>query len=178
MTTRQPKTAKIKAPYAPAISRLLSLAYNRRAVRENGEWRYGFRVRKGEEAGTVEILQAWGIAGRPDVRSVHHLFSKYADTLIAAGYAAEFDGYVLTVRAVGTPVYATAEILGGARHLGKVHRKYGRRPFGEADYVRDDAGSADLMTALHQITPTTEDNHAARVDIVLTYCAALEGLAA
>ena len=50
------------------------------------------------------------------------------------------------------------ELAGQARQLGQQHRAAGITPFGDAQYVRWDEGSARLLTALGETSPTTGSN--------------------
>lgn len=62
-----------------------------------------------------------------------------------------------------------------AAMLGAKHRESGRQPFGAPGYVRDDAGSADLLNALGVTTPNIPDTKGELEEIVEAYCTALEG---
>ena len=48
------------------------------------------------------------------------------------------------------------ELAGQARQLGQQHRAAGITPFGAAGYVRCDEGSARLLTALSETSPTAD----------------------
>lgn len=183
MTSRQTKPAKVRTPYAPAISRILGRHYLRSVKGTRGAHAgqplYGFIVSAVPgEPGTVCVSHRWGSAGVPMLRDIYDRFGKYADVLAEAGYATDFNGVDLIVTAAGTRQPATAEQIDAARSLAADHRAERRQPFGCADYVRWDAGSAELLTALGIITPTTDDNMAGREDIVNAYCDTFEGMAA
>jgi hypothetical protein len=66
------------------------------------------------------------------------------------------------------------ELAGQARRLGRQHRAAGIAPFGDAGYVRWDAGSARLLAALGEISPTTGSNAPGRYRAVEAYCGELE----
>jgi hypothetical protein len=67
-----------------------------------------------------------------------------------------------------------AELAGQARQLGQQHCAAGITPFGDAGYVRWEEGSARLMTALGETSPTTGSNAAVRYRVVEAYCGELE----
>ena len=50
------------------------------------------------------------------------------------------------------------KLAGQARQLGQQHRTAGITPFGDAGWVRWDEGSARLLTALGETSPTTGSN--------------------
>jgi hypothetical protein len=66
------------------------------------------------------------------------------------------------------------EIAGQARQLGQQHRDAGITPFGDAGYVRWDEGSARLLAALGETSPTTGSNAPGRYRAVEAYCGELE----
>ena len=66
------------------------------------------------------------------------------------------------------------ELIEQAQRLGQQHRAAGIAPFGDADYVFWDAGSARLLNALGVTSPTTGDNAPGRLRVVDAYCDALE----
>jgi hypothetical protein len=66
------------------------------------------------------------------------------------------------------------ELAGQARQLGQQHRAAGITPFGDAGYVRWDEGSARLLTALGETSPTASSNAAGRYRVVEAYCGELE----
>ena len=57
------------------------------------------------------------------------------------------------------------EQIAEARRLGATHGRAGIAPYGDLD----DAGSADLMTALGETGPTTADNHDWRAKLTADY---------
>ncbi len=57
-----------------------------------------------------------------------------------------------------------------ARELGTLHGDMGRKPYGSMQ----DAGSADLMGALGETSPTTQANHDFRLYLLDTYVEAWE----
>jgi hypothetical protein len=67
-----------------------------------------------------------------------------------------------------------AELIEQAQRLGQQHRA-GIAPFGDADYVFWDEGSARLLDALGVTSPTTGDNAPGRFRVVDAYCDALGG---
>jgi hypothetical protein len=70
------------------------------------------------------------------------------------------------------------ELAGQARRLGQQHRAAGITPFGDAQYVSWDAGSASLLAALGETSPTTDSNAPARYRAAEAYCGELEELGA
>jgi len=70
-------------------------------------------------------------------------------------------------------VTAPGTLAARARQLGQEHAAAGIAPFGDADYVYQDAGSADLMTALGETRPATEENNPERLAALEAYCDAL-----
>jgi hypothetical protein len=62
-----------------------------------------------------------------------------------------------------------------ARWLGQQHRAAAVTPFGDAEHVYWDAGSARLLGALGVTSPTTAGNAPGRQRLVDAYCDALEG---
>jgi hypothetical protein len=68
---------------------------------------------------------------------------------------------------------AASTLAARARELGRQHAAAGIAPFGGADYVRWDAESADLMTALRETAPTMEGNQPERLAAIEAYCDAL-----
>ena len=66
------------------------------------------------------------------------------------------------------------ELAGQARQLGQRHRTAQITPFGDAGYVRWDEGSARLLTALGETSPTTASNAPGRYRVVEAYCGGLE----
>ena len=66
------------------------------------------------------------------------------------------------------------ELAGQARQLGQRHRAAGITPFGGAEYVRWDEGSARLLGALGETSPTTGSNAPGRYRVVEAYCGELE----
>jgi hypothetical protein len=69
---------------------------------------------------------------------------------------------------------AQQELAEQARQLGQQHRTAAITPFGDADYVYWDEGSARLLNALGITSPTTDDNAPGRQALVDAYCGALE----
>ena len=67
-----------------------------------------------------------------------------------------------------------ADLIEQAQRLGQQHRAAGIAPFGDADYVFWDEGSARLLGALGVTSPTTDDNAPGRFRVVNTYCDALD----
>jgi hypothetical protein len=66
------------------------------------------------------------------------------------------------------------ELARQARWLGQRHRAAGITPFGGAEYVRWDEGSARLLAALGETSPTTDSNAPGRYRVVEAYCGELE----
>jgi hypothetical protein len=60
-----------------------------------------------------------------------------------------------------------------ARQLGQEHAAAGITPFGDAAHVYWDGGSADLMTALGEPVPGTEENRPEREAALAAYCGVL-----
>jgi hypothetical protein len=75
-------------------------------------------------------------------------------------------------------VTAPGTLAARARQLGQQHAAAAIAPFGDAEYVYGDAGSADLMTALGETGPATAQNEPERMAAVEAYCDALGGAAA
>jgi hypothetical protein len=68
-----------------------------------------------------------------------------------------------------------AEKLDGqARLLGQLHRATGSTPFGDAQHVAWNEGSARLLTALGVTSPTTQASAPGRYRAGEAYCGALE----
>ena len=67
----------------------------------------------------------------------------------------------------------TCTLAGRARQLGEQHAAGGIAPFGGADDVYWGAGSAELMAALGETGPATEENSPERTAAVEAYCDAL-----
>jgi hypothetical protein len=61
-----------------------------------------------------------------------------------------------------------------ARQLGQQHRAVQITPFGDAEYVRWDEGSARLLASLGETSPTTGSNAPGRYRMVEAYCGELE----
>ena len=61
-----------------------------------------------------------------------------------------------------------------AHQLGQQHRHQGIAPFGDADSVYWDEGSARLLNTLGVTSPTTGENWHDRLLVVEAYCDALE----
>jgi hypothetical protein len=66
------------------------------------------------------------------------------------------------------------KLAGQARVTGQQHRAAGITPFGGAEYVRWDEGSARLLAALGETSPTTGSNAPGRYRAVDAYCGELE----
>jgi hypothetical protein len=66
------------------------------------------------------------------------------------------------------------ELAGQGCRLGQQHRAARTTPFGDAQYVRWDAGSARLRAALGETSPTTGSNAPRRYRVVEAYCGELE----
>jgi len=66
------------------------------------------------------------------------------------------------------------DLAGQARRLGQQHRAAQITPFGVAGYVRWDEGSARLLAALGETSPTTGSNAPGRYRVVEAYCGELE----
>jgi hypothetical protein len=71
-------------------------------------------------------------------------------------------------------VTPTGTLTERARELGEQHAAAGIAPFGDAEFVRWDAGSADLMTALGETGSAAGDNEPERRAAAEAYCDALE----
>jgi hypothetical protein len=69
---------------------------------------------------------------------------------------------------------AQQELAERARQTGLEHRAAAITPFGDADYVSWDQGSAQLLTSLGITSPTTDDNAPGRQALVDAYCNTLE----
>ena len=72
-------------------------------------------------------------------------------------------------------VTAPMTLAAKAQQLGLEHAAAGIAPFGDADYVYRDAGSAGLMAALGEKGPGTEENRLERAAALEAYCDALSG---
>jgi hypothetical protein len=71
-------------------------------------------------------------------------------------------------------VTGRADLIEQAQRLGQQHRAAGIAPFGDADFVFWDAGSARLLGALGVTSPATDDNAPGRFRVADAYCDALD----
>jgi hypothetical protein len=69
---------------------------------------------------------------------------------------------------------AEADLIEQAQRLGQQHRAAGITPFGDAHYVSWDEGSARLLDALGETSPTTGDSAPGRHRMTAAYCDALQ----
>lgn len=72
-------------------------------------------------------------------------------------------------------VTATRTLAEKARQLGQEHAAAGIAPFGDANFVYWDGGSADLMAALGETGSATGENYRRRQLVLEVYCEALDG---
>lgn len=89
-----------------------------------------------------------------------------------AGTEGERESFGTEPPARDLPLHGT--LAGHAYELGHLHRRDGIAPFGDADYVYWDEGSARLLSTLGVTTPTTDENWRERLLVVEAYCNALD----